>query len=362
MIDFGLTDEEELIRATAERFAHEQLRPREREHEQGGVSAEVLRGYTDLALASLDVPERLGGQGLGMFLKCVVLEELACGDAGAVLALDGLGPARYFVLELPEDKAVTLLAPFRSGPERRAALFTDWERRLSVDEHRVTGTVPWVPASRADLLVIIHGGTAYFVADGIQAQGVDAGGLRAAGSSELGLDSAPVIDVLGDVIGLHRAFARTRCYTAALLVGIARAALDYAVRYTQDRVVFGKPIAHHQGPAFLMADMRTGIETAHLAVWRAATLIDQGDAAALPAAAGAFGEAADQTLFVTQHAVQLLGGHGFITDHPVEKWMRDARTLALLWGGRDGALGEAAAAIWPQDLSGDAAAPSRGGS
>jgi len=154
-----------------------------------------------------------------------------------------------------------------------------------------------------------------------------------------------------DAAQLTRGVARTRCYAAALVVGIARAAMEYAARYTQERVVFGKPIAHHQAPAFLLADMRTGIEAAHLALWRAATLVERDDPTAPAAAAGAFGEAADQVLFVTREAVQLLGGHGFITDHPVEKWMRDARTLALLWGGRDAALDAAGDALWPVPVS-----------
>jgi acyl-CoA dehydrogenase len=354
MIDFGLSDEEELIRATAERFAQEQLRPHEREHEHGGVRAEVLRAYSELALATLDVPESLGGQGLGTFAKCVVLEELARGDASAALALDGLGPARYFILELPAGEATSLLAPFRAQPERRAALFVDGESTLSFAHGRVTGTVPWVPADRVDLLVIVQGGAAYVVTDGIRVGRVDAGGLRAAGSSELVLEAAPIAGAVDDAVAVGRAFARTRCYAAALLTGTARAALEYAARYTQDRVVFGKPIAHHQGPAFLLAEMRTGIEAAHLALWRAAALGDRNDADALAAAAGAFGEAADQALFATQQAVQLLGGHGFITDHPVEKWMRDARLLALLWGGRDGALAEAAEAICPPESPGGA--------
>ncbi len=347
MIDFSLTEEHELIRTTAARFAGEQLRPHEREHEQNGPPPDLLYAYSKLAFATLDQPEALGGQGLGMFIKCVVLEELACADAGALLALEGLGPARYFAIELPADQATALLTPFNAEPERRGALFTDWERNLSVAHGRVTGTVPWVPANRIDLLVILDGSTASIITNGIRAQGVGAGGLRAAGSSELVLDGAAVVGVVDDGAALSRGFARTRCYAAALLTGIARAALDYAARYTQDRIVFGKPVAHHQGPAFLMAEMRTGVEAAHLAVWRAATLVDRNDSSALAAAAGAYGEAADQALFVTQHAVQLLGGHGFITDHPVEKWMRDARTLALLWGGRDRALGEAAGALWP---------------
>jgi len=351
MIDFGLSEEEELIRRTARTFAEEQLRACEREHERSGVAPDLARQYSELGFSTIDLPQPLGGQGLGLFTKCLAAEELARGDAGAVVALDGIAPAAYFLAELPTDDARRLLASLAREPGRRAVLFTDWERDLTIDNGRGSGTIAWVPAHRVDLLVLHQRGKAYVLSDGLRIEPIDACGLRAAGAGQLRLESARMTHVIEDAAKLTRGVARTRCYAAALLLGIARAAMEYAARYTQDRVVFGKPIAHHQAPAFLLADMRTGIEAAHLALWRAATLVDRGEPDALVAAAGAFGEAADQALFVTQHAVQLLGGHGFITDHPVEKWMRDARTLALLWGGRDGALGEAGSGLWPAPLS-----------
>jgi alkylation response protein AidB-like acyl-CoA dehydrogenase len=262
MIDFNLSEEEALIQRTARAFADEQLRPRGRAHEQHGIAPELARAYLTLAFSAVDVPERLGGQGLGLFAKSLVLEELARGDAGAVLALDGAGPALSFVLELPGDAARPLLVPFLAEPGHRGVLFTDWERTLSIADGHISGTIPWVPSTHADLLVVCQGGKAHVITERVQAYALHARGLRAAGSSELVLASAPIAGVVEDAPGVTRAVARTRCYAAALLVGIARAALEYAVRYTQDRVVFGKPIAHHQAPAFLLADMRTGIEAA----------------------------------------------------------------------------------------------------
>lgn len=122
-----------------------------------------------------------------------------------------------------------------------------------------------------------------------------------------------------------------------MLVGVARAAHEYALRYACDRVVFGRPVAQHQAPAFTLADMRMAIEAARLATWSAACALDDGNNDAPVRAADAYLEAAECALFCTREAVQLLGGHGFLRDHPVERWMRDARVLALLCGGRDAA-------------------------
>jgi len=118
--------------------------------------------------------------------------------------------------------------------------------------------------------------------------------------------------------------------------GAARGAHHYAMRYATERTAFGRPIAHHQALAFLIADLAIAVDAARLAVWRAAAALDRGETAEWEAAT-ALAEAAEQALFVGPSAVQILGGHGFMKDHPVEKWMRDIRTLASLGGGREAA-------------------------
>jgi alkylation response protein AidB-like acyl-CoA dehydrogenase len=123
-----------------------------------------------------------------------------------------------------------------------------------------------------------------------------------------------------------------------------RAACDFSRDYALQRVAFGRPIAHHQALAFLIADMAMALEGTRLLVHEAAARLDRGDDAE-EACATAFLEAAEQSLFVTPNAVQILGGHGFMQDYPVEKWMREARTLGLLHGGVDAAREDAGASI-----------------
>jgi acyl-CoA dehydrogenase len=124
---------------------------------------------------------------------------------------------------------------------------------------------------------------------------------------------------------------RTRPGVAAMAVGIARAAFEFAVAYSKERVQFGVPIAMHQAIQFLIADMATKVHVARLATWNSAVLLDQGKRNTLESShAKRF--AADTAMEVTTDAVQVYGGYGFIKDHPVEKLMRDAKIMQLYEG------------------------------
>jgi alkylation response protein AidB-like acyl-CoA dehydrogenase len=127
-------------------------------------------------------------------------------------------------------------------------------------------------------------------------------------------------------------FARMQLATAARQVGLARASYEYALQYTQERVAFGKPVAHFQAVSFTLADMHMDVESARWMVWRAAAELDRGGADAVLSVAKAAVHANDAAWRVADHGVQLLGGAGFIQDYPVEKWMRDTKALAMLGG------------------------------
>ena len=123
----------------------------------------------------------------------------------------------------------------------------------------------------------------------------------------------------------------TRPGVAAMAVGIARAAFEFAVEYSKERVQFGVPIAMHQAIQFLIADMATKVHIARLASWDSAVLLDQGKRNTLESShAKRF--AADTAMEVTTDAVQVYGGYGFIKDYPVEKLMRDAKIMQLYEG------------------------------
>lgn len=344
-IDFELGEELELVRETARQFAADQLRPALREHEAARAPGEAARAaFAEIGFATLAWPEALGGSGLGALAHCLVLEELAAGDAGAALALDPLGPALHALLELGGPAVLgELAAPLLERRGARAVLVWNGagaRGRLELRDAGVSGSVPWVPADRVDLLVVLDEQGAFAVSEGIETTRVRGAGLRAAGASELRLARAPLRAQWSDGAAAQRALARARLHSAAILVGIMRESAEYSRRYALERVAFGRPIAHHQALAFLIADMASAVDMARLLVWEAAWRLDRGEDAREPCAT-AFLEAAEQAMFVTPNGVQILGGHGFMQDHPVEKLMREARAVGLWLGGVDAAREDA---------------------
>jgi alkylation response protein AidB-like acyl-CoA dehydrogenase len=342
MIDFSLDPELELLRDTARSFAQQRLRTHDRAFEAArGVDVATRDAFTEIGLTALEWPAPLGGAGLGAFARALVLEELGAADAGAALALDPLGPAFYALAECGEEAALQAIAqPLLERPGARAVLAWNGAARVAPRDGRASGVLPWVPADRVDLLVLLDGDTVTVIDEGIALSPLRGAGLRAAGASELRLDGAPVRAWWVNPRGARRALARARLYTASLLLGVMRAAAEFSRDYALQRVAFGKPIAHHQALAFLITDMAMAVEASRLLVHEAALRLDRGDDAE-EACATAFLEAAEQAMFVTPNAVQILGGHGFMQDYPVEKWMREARALGLCFGGADGAREDA---------------------
>jgi alkylation response protein AidB-like acyl-CoA dehydrogenase len=341
VIDLDLPDELALLRDTARGFARDRLRDAERASEAAREpAAEARKAFAEIGLAGLELPEAAGGAGLGALARVLVLEELAAADPGAALALDPLGPALYALLELGGEAALRELALPVLEAGGRAALAVDLEGRIRTRGGRAEGALSWIAADRIDLLVVLGRGGACAIREGIECEALRGAGLRAAGASSVALSGAPLCGAWEYPEGARRALARTRLYLAALLLGTMRASSEFARAYARQRVAFGRPIAHHQALAFLLVDLHAAVEGTRALVQEAAVRLDAG-ADAGEACATAFLEAAEQALFVTPNGVQILGGHGFMQDYPVEKWMREARALALLAGGVDAAREDA---------------------
>jgi len=341
MFDFELGDDLELIVETAKSFATEELHARLREHESAReIGPAVRKAYSEMGLAGLELPDSLGGAGLGALARVLVNEEVAAADAGAALALDPLGPGFYALQQVGGEAALESFAlPLLEQDGARAILVCDEDSDLEL-EAAVSGRVPWVPSDRVDLLVILRGDEVVVVRDGIETEELRGAGLRSAGASELRLESAPIAARWRDRDGAVRARAQVRVYMASLLVGVMRQTAEFSREYAMEREAFGKPIAHHQGLAFLITDMRSAVDGARLLLHEAAWRLDRGiDASA--AAASAFAEAIEASLLVGPNGVQILGGHGYMQDYPVEKYMRESRVLGLTLGGIDAAREEA---------------------
>ena len=341
MFDFGIGDELELLVQTARSFADKELRPRLRSAELArSVEPGVRDAFARAGFAGLELPAALGGAGLGALARALLNEELAAADCGAALALDGLGLATAALIELGgEDAVARFIGPLLERGGSRACLVDAQAERLLVAEGTVSGTVAWLPSERADLLIVLDSRGAVLVDEGVALEALPGSGLRAAGGVQ-----AKIAARFDDLRAQGGARARGRLYVASLLVGVLRHAADYSRKYALERVAFGKPIAHHQALAFLIADMHTAVEGARLLVHEAALRCERGHAFEAEAAS-AFVEAIEASRFVGPNGVQILGGHGFMQDHPMEKAMREARALGLLLGGVDSAREDAGLAL-----------------
>ncbi len=145
---------------------------------------------------------------------------------------------------------------------------------------------------------------------------------RVGGESRLGGDHG---------VNFTRIVSQSRVATAAMAVGVAHAAFEYAKAYAKERRAFGVPIATKQAIAFMLAEMAIEIDATRLLVWEAAACLDRGEDA-LTESYQARNYAAQSSLMVTDNAVQILGGHGYIREHPVEMFLRNARGFAMLEG------------------------------
>ncbi|MEX2327163.1 MAG: acyl-CoA dehydrogenase family protein, partial [Pseudomonadales bacterium] len=155
--------------------------------------------------------------------------------------------------------------------------------------------------------------------------------------SSLTFCDAPIRHYWENTKGAALSLARARIYYASLLLGVIRKSAEFSREYAKERVVFGKPVAHHQAMAFLITDMNTAVTSARLQIQYACLA----GANPVEAAATAFAETAEQAAYIGPNGVQILGGVGFMQDYPVEKYMREARALSLLLGGIDAAKDDA---------------------
>jgi acyl-CoA dehydrogenase len=341
--DLQPTDEQRALQETLRDFAREVLRPAARDCETArAVPPEILRQVHDIGVAA-PVDESYGGGGvLDAVTYCMGAEELAWGDPAIAYQVLGSGAAAVAlgVAGSEEQKARYLPAFAQAAP---AASFVAVGEKVAggdieslettIDQARDAGTKYGVLNAADATVGIVVGRTD----EGPAAAVVDPGSYEIVKPEDkLGLEAAPTsvvrfegsCDVLGPGEAVTRAVLWTNLLTGAVAIGCARASLEYAAQYATEREAFGKPIGAFQAISFRIADMAIEIDAARLTLWRAAWKLDRGDAT--PAdIAEANGNALQAAVRCGDDGVQVLGGHGYIRDHPVEKWFRDAVTLSV---------------------------------
>jgi acyl-CoA dehydrogenase len=363
VVDFTLTDEQKSLREMAHDFAANEMRPVAWDYDKEGTWPEdVLRKAWDLGLLNTHIPEEYGGPGLDYLDGCLIEEEMGwgCSGIGTSIACNGLATApislggseelkKQYLSMLTEDYK---LASF-CLTEPDAGSDVSGMRTSAVkkgDKYVINGSKCFITnGGYADFFTVYaktdkdagHRGISAFVvpkeAGVVVDKKEDKMGQRASNTATITFNDCevPADHLLGEENkGFKLAMMtldRTRPGVAAMAVGIARAAFEFATDYSKERVQFGVPIAMHQAIQFMIADMATEIEAARCLVWKSAVELDQGRRNTLTSShAKRF--AADTAMKTATEAVQVYGGYGFIKEYPVEKLMRDAKIMQLYEG------------------------------
>ena len=364
MIQF--TEEQLAVRTMVRDLARKAIAPRARAwDEHGQFPDELRRLLTAHDLFVMCLPEDVGGLGFDLTTQCLVLEEIAKADGAAAVTLQDQGTSSHFLLNactpeqrrtlVPQIRARQLLVAFCLSEPGSGSDAGGLQTRAvrEGDEYVLRGQKTWVtnggPAEWYIVLALTdpdkrtRGGISAFLVDR-DAPGVQLGppmkkmGLRASATVDLFLEDVRVsaarrLGAEGQGFAyVMKTFEASRPKVATLGLGLAEGAYDYALGYAKERHAFGKPIAEFQAIQFMLADMATQIEAARLLVYQAAQMFDAGapDLTYYASLAKLF--ATDAAMRVTTDAVQILGGAGYVNEHPVERMMRDAKVTQIFEG------------------------------
>ncbi|HEU4658738.1 MAG TPA: acyl-CoA dehydrogenase family protein [Capillimicrobium sp.] len=360
LFDVTPDDEQQMLQEAVRAFAAEAVRPAALAADDAcATPPELLEQAGELGLTMLGVPEDLGGvmAERSAVTTVLVAEALAHGDLGiAVAALAPGSVATALGLWGDADQQATYLPAF-TGDDVPAAALAVLERRplfdpfalqtrarRDGDEWVISGEKSMVPRAAEDELFVVAAhaegvGPALFVIEsstaGLSVQQEPAMGIRAAATGRLVLEDVRVpagaILAEGDPEAYMDCVQRSRIAWSAVAVGVAGAVLDYVIPYVNERTAFGEPISNRQAVAFTVSNIGIELEGMRLTTLRAASRADRGDSFAREAAL-ARRLCADKGVRIGSDGVQLLGGHGYVKEHPVERWYRDLRSAGVMEG------------------------------
>lgn len=361
MVSFEPNEEQQMLLEAVGKFARNDLRPVAQEAEESRTLPQKMIGKGwELGFLQASIPESYGGFGdRSAVTGALAMEEMAYGDLAGALAVST--PALFAIpilLAGSEEQKKDYLpnviegnwVPYTAALIEYAFDFDVHALRTTAtrqgQDYVLNGEKAFVPYARDASLILVYasldGNTQGFLVPR------DAAGLTVADEREklMGLNALPLYRVTLDAVRVPVTsrlggqdghdfaplLAAMQVASASAAVGVARAALDYALDYAREREAFGVKIAQKQAVAFMLADMAIEIEAMRLLTWEAAWKLDAGKEDAHQAAYLAATGAADMAMMVTDHAVQVLGGHGYIRAHPVEMWLRNGRGFAMLTG------------------------------
>lgn len=360
---FDLTpdDEQKMIVETVDEFAAEILRPAAHDADEAAdYPRDLITKAAELGITAINIPEDFDGIAAhrSTVTNVLVAEALAYGDMG--LALPILAPGGFAATLThwgSADQQATYLPTFagENVPQACVAiaepqpLFDPTNLKTTAvrtpSGYRLDGVKSLVPAAaEAELFIVaaqLNGKPALFIvessAKGLSVQTDPSMGIRAAalGKIELNKVSVPLTARLGEEVAsdadYSEALALSRLGWAALAVGTSHAMLDYVMPYIKEREAFGEPVAHRQSVAFMCANIAIELDGLRLMTWRGAARAEQG-LSFIREAALAKRLGTDKGMRIGLDGVQLLGGHGYVKEHPVERWYRDLRAIGVAEG------------------------------
>jgi len=361
MYSFEPNEEQQMLIDAVGKYATNDLRPAAREAEETRELPKKLvsKGW-ELGLLQASIPEAYAGFGERSAVTGVLaVEEMAFGDLAGTLAV--MAPSLFatpiLLVGSEEQKKEYLPKVIEGGWAPYTAALIEYAfdfdpnalkttAMLKGDEYVLNGGKAFVPfAKEAEEMIVyadLEGKTQGFIISKAAA-GLTVGEER---EKLMSLNALPLYRVklddvrvsasnrLGGASGhdFEPILASMRIASASAAIGVAKASLEYSMNYAKEREAFGVKIAQKQAIAFMLAEMATEIEAMRLLTWEAAWSLDNGKNDAFKRAYLAFTGAADMAMMVTDRGVQILGGHGYIREHPVEMWMRNGRGFAMLVG------------------------------
>jgi len=358
MLSFAMSREQKMVRDAFAEVTKNLVTPSALEMDESGqIPAATLQKIWELGASTSMIPEAYGGDGMAYssVLNCIVLEELSYGDPAVAVAATLPSLFMNPVAEMGTQQQKKRYLPGYCGPLYPHCTLALQEPHFGSDPARLmtaavkrgssyvlNGKKCFVPqagqASHMLVAAAVEGRGALFIVSGDN-PGLHVGarernlGLRALDTCGVTLQDCevPEEDRLGGAEGcdFNRALQKTRVGMAALGAGIVRGAFDFAKKYASERVQFGEPIAHRQAVAFMIAEMAYESECVRLLAWKAASRLEAGkDAARESYLAKLY--AGEMTMKIADYGVQILGGHGYIRDYPLQKHYRDGRGIGIL--------------------------------
>ena len=363
-MNFDLSTEQQELRERAAELADKEVAPHAADFDrEDRVPFETLEKLADAGFLGLCVPEEYGGAGMDFLSYCLLIEEISRADAGVgvTLAVHTSAGTLPIVMFGTEKQKARWAPPLARGERIGCFALTEPETGSDASAirtraerveggYRISGHKQWVTNGRIAGTMILFARVEGGAREGVTAfvLGMDAEGISFGKHAEkMGVISATTDDVLFDNVfvpeedrlgeegkGLRVALGTLdtgRIGIAAQAVGIAEAAFRYATHYALGRTTFGKPIAEHQAIAFKLADMQTKIRAARLLVYEAAWMKDREERHAESGARAKLyaSQVANEAAY---EAIQVLGGRGYMKDHPVERYYRDARVTEIYEG------------------------------